>query len=68
MANVAPWADVRRRLENLFGWPPGSFDPEGAILRDLDRINKALGTTFVPGLGPEELRRRIQARMDFRRR
>lgn len=59
-----PFAGMRRKLENLFGWPLGSFDPPGNLLKDLERVNKALGTTFTPGLGPEELRRRIQARID----
>jgi len=79
MANnsVDPFADMRRRMEELFGYPPGAFamdraleemgqhipDPASNVLRDVERINRALGRGFVQLqeiLGPQALLDRFE--------
>jgi len=62
-----PFADLRRRLEELFGHPPGAFDPGSTILRDMERINRALGRGFVQFqqiIGPQALLDRIEASVE----
>lgn len=65
--DVDPFAELRRRLEQMFGYPPGAFDPTSPFLRDAERINRALGRGFVDlqmVLGPEQLRGRIEATLE----
>jgi len=45
MAARDHWADLRREMERIFGWVPGSLDPDpldvfGAIKKDADRLLK----------------------------
>ncbi len=42
-----PFAEIRRRIEKLLGYPRGAFDPGSNFLRDMERINRALGGTFM---------------------
>lgn len=41
------WAELKREMERILGWPPGSFDPGDplgifqAIKKDTDRVLKA---------------------------
>ncbi len=52
--------DARRYLEKLFGYPKGAFDPGSKILRDIERVNKALGEGFaLLHIAPAALQKRI---------
>ena len=67
MANDDPWADMRRQMEKLFGYPLGAFDPASNFLRDMERINRALGEGFVmlqDVMSPQQLLRRIESGLD----
>lgn len=60
--------ELRRELERLFGYPPGAFDPLSPFLRDVGRINHALGEGFTlmqNVLGPQQLLDRIEAALEF---
>ena len=51
-------------MEKLLGYPAGAFDPASNILRDMERINRALGEgfkMFQDVIGPQELLDRIEA-------
>jgi hypothetical protein len=39
-----PGRDLRHKLENLFGFPPGSFDPIDNLRKDWGRIKRVLST------------------------
>lgn len=57
-------AETRRRLERLFGYPPGAFDPATNFFRDMERINRSLGEgfkSFQEVMSPQDLRDRIEA-------
>ena len=59
-----PFADVRRKIEEILGYPAGAFNPASNFLRDMERINRALGEgfkTFQDVIGPEQLKDRIEA-------
>ena len=61
------WADMRRQVEQLFGYPSGAFDPASNFLRDMERINRALGKGFVvlqDVMNPQQLLRKIEAGLD----
>lgn len=61
-------AEARREMERILGYPAGAFDPASNFLRDVDRINRALGEGFVlmeQVLGPQKLLDRIEAALDF---
>ncbi|KKM65279.1 hypothetical protein LCGC14_1492940, partial [marine sediment metagenome] len=63
----ASWADMRRQVEKLFGYPPGAFDPASNFLRDMERINRALGKDFVmlqDVMNPQQLLRKIESGLD----
>ena len=60
----APLAELKREIEKLLGWPLGSFDPPGDIMKDLGRINRVLATTFTSSMGPEALLKRIRDAKD----
>ena len=69
MANqkVDPFAEIRRQMEDLFGYPPGAFDPASNFLRDMERINRALGKGFVmlqDVMNPQQLLRKIESGLD----
>ena len=62
-----PWADMRRQIEGLFGYPTGAFDPASNFLRDMERINRALGKGFVmlqDVMNPQQLLRKIESGLD----
>jgi len=62
-----PWADMRRQVEKLFGYPSGAFDPASNFLRDMERINRALGGGFVmlqDVMNPQQLLRKIESGLD----
>lgn len=66
MANgeIDPREEIRRRLERLLGYPSGALDPYSNVLRDMERINRALGEGFTllqNVFGPQELLDRIEA-------
>jgi len=64
MANDDSAAELRRKLENLLGYPRGAFDPGSNFLRDKERINKALGAGFLlfqDIISPPALRARLEA-------
>lgn len=59
-----PIEEARRRLERLFGYPNGAFDPASSFLRDMDRVNKVLGEgfeTLQTVFNPQQLLDRIEA-------
>jgi len=69
MANrqTGSWADMRRQVEQLFGYPSGAFDPASNFLRDMERINRALGKGFVmlqDVMNPQQLLRKIESGLD----
>lgn len=56
--------ETRRKLERLLGYPPGAFDPASSFLRDMERVNKALGEGFEilqAVINPQQLLDRIEA-------
>ncbi|GAH59148.1 unnamed protein product [marine sediment metagenome] len=62
-----PWADMRREIEQLLGYPRGAFDPTSNFLRDMERINRALGKGFVmlqDVMNPQQLLRKIESGLD----
>jgi len=62
-----PWADMRRQIEKLLGYPSGAFDPTSNFLRDMERINRALGKGFVvlqDVMNPQQLLRKIKSGLD----
>jgi len=62
-----PWADMRRQIEKLLGYPSGAFDPASNFLRDMERINGALGKGFVmlqDVMNPQQLLRKIESGLD----
>ena len=59
-----PFADVRRKIEEILGYPAGAFNPASNFLRDMERINRVLGEgfkTFQDVIGPEQLKDRVEA-------
>lgn len=48
MANgqTDPWADMRRQVEKLLGYPSGAFDPAANFLRDMERIDRTARQSF----------------------
>ena len=59
-----PFAETRRKIEEVLGYPAGAFNPASNFLRDMERINRALGEgfkTFQDVIGPEQLKDRIEA-------
>lgn len=38
-----PFEETRRKIEKLFGYPKGTFDPWSPFLTDVERIGKLLG-------------------------
>jgi len=62
-----PWAEMRREIERLLGYPRGVFDPTSNFLRDMERINKVLGEGFVVlQMNPQQLLNKIKAGLDSR--
>ena len=62
-----PWADMRRQIEKLLGYPSGAFDPASNFLRDMERINRALGKSFVmlqDVMSPQQLLRKVESGLD----
>lgn len=60
MNGQEPWAEMRRQMEKLFGYPKGAFDPASNILRDMERVNKALEEGFAQ-FRPQALEARLKA-------
>ncbi|GAJ07301.1 unnamed protein product [marine sediment metagenome] len=61
------WAEMRREIERLLGYPRGAFDPTSNFLRDMERINKVLGEGFVVlQMNPQQLLNKIKAGLDSR--
>ena len=61
------WAEMRREIEQLLGYPRGAFDPTSNFLRDMERINKVLGEGFVvmqDFMNPQQLLNKIKAGLD----
>lgn len=59
-----PFAEMRREMEELLGYPAGAFNPASNFLRDMERINRALGegfTMFQEVIDPQTLLDRIEA-------
>jgi len=59
-----PFAEMRRKIEQLLGYPHGAYDPASNFLRDMERINRALGEgfkMFQDVIGPQALLDRIEA-------
>ena len=59
-----PFAEMRRMMEDLLGFPAGAFSPASNILRDMERINRALGEGFTmlqEVMTPQDLLDRIEA-------
>ena len=59
-----PFAEIRRQMEDLFGYPHGAFDPASNFLSDMERINRALGEGFKmlqDVFTPQDLLDRIEA-------
>ena len=65
------WAEMRREIEQLLGYPPRAFDPTSNFLRDMERINKVLREGFVvlqDFMNPQQLLNKIKAGLDSRKR
>ena len=61
------WADMRLQIEEFLGYPSGAFDPASNFLRDMERINRALGKGFVmlqDVMSPQQLLRNIESSLD----
>lgn len=59
-----PFAEIRREMERLFRYPAGAFDPSSPMLRDMERLNRALGEgfkMFQDVIDPQTLLDRIEA-------
>ena len=63
------WAEMRREIEQLLGYPRGAFDPTSNFLRDMERINKVLAEGFVvlqDFMNPQQLLNKIKTGLDSR--
>lgn len=59
-----PFEEIRRQLERMFGYPPGSADPFSPILGDIEKLNRVLGEGFAlvqSVMGPQAMLDRVEA-------
>jgi len=59
-----PFAELRRKMEEILGYPPGSLDPASNFIRDVERINRWLGRGFVrlsDVMSPQQIADKIMA-------
>lgn len=61
------FSELQHKMEQIFGYPAGAFNPSGMFFKDKARIDKALGQAthlFQDVITPQDLAARLRRDVD----